>query len=320
MSLRKGIRRALLAIPVVTMLCLFAGHTVAQTVYDLNAIEPDAKIIGSQYGSIIHNAVILDIDQSGTRDLFLRDAAVQMAYGGYCVFGYLDFATRHGTAVVDLAAGDYDIVIVGVPLLNNKFGFSLATGDWNNDGVDDLAVGDPHASPFSPGTVNVFWGGSRWQPGTVLYLDQTPSDITIYISDPTTEPWLGYNLASADLNDDGIDDLAIGAIYDVNQTGHWAGAVHVLYGSESFSTPLEIDLSTEPADLSLHGKWGGDRFGGSLAVGDLNGDQVDDLVVGARKAWISGSGGATLARCTLFSALIHSRLTIASISVRSMRT
>jgi hypothetical protein len=282
------------------LLCLVTDPAATQTVYDLDSIEPDAKIIGSQYGSIIHKAVILDIDQSGVKDLFLRDAAVQMAYGGYCVFGYLDFTNRHGTAVVDLAAGDYDIVIVGVPLLNNKFGFSLATGDWNNDGVDDLAVGDPHASPWSHGMVNVFWGGSRWQPGTVLYLAQTPSDITISISDPTTEPWLGYNLASADLNDDGIDDLAIGAIYDVNQTVHWAGAVHVLYGSESFSTPLEIDLSNEPADLSLHGKWNGDRFGESLAVGDLNGDQVDDLVVGAREAWISGSGGGNFGAMYVF--------------------
>ena len=79
----------------------------------------------------------------------------------------------------------------------------------------------------------------------------------------------GWALAAGDFNHDGDDDLAIGspggAVSD-------RGAVHVLYG----------DLSFDDAFSKINPSTGEDEwFGYSLATGDIDGDDYDDLVVGA---------------------------------------
>jgi len=95
---------------------------------------------------------------------------------------------------------------------------------------------------------------------------------------------IGCDLATLDINGDDIDDLAIGAQYALNNLGYQSGAVYVVYGSESFVSPLQIDIAENEQDLTINGKWALDLFGRSVAVGDLDGDEVDDLVVGATTA------------------------------------
>ena len=85
--------------------------------------------------------------------------------------------------------------------------------------------------------------------------------------------------AIGDVNDDGIGDFALGApLADVAGTD--AGRVYVFYGG----WPLPAT-----ADLILEGRTGGEHFGHALAAaGDLNGDNHDDLIVGA--PWYNGVG------------------------------
>lgn len=112
----------------------------------------------------------------------------------------------------------------------------------------------------------------------------------------TCQTWTGI----AYLNGDGVDELAIGVPNEDIGNRVDAGMVHVVYGTEvgsTFESRLSGGLLTggnpitgpEAKDHDLFhqdssGVTGdaeaGDRFGAALAVGDLNGDDIDDLVIG----------------------------------------
>ena len=153
-------------------------------------------------------------------------------------------------------------------------GLDVASGDVNDDGVDDLIVGARLGDP--PGLLNagityIFFG--PLEPGTI---DPANADVTVHgIYDKSQA---GRGLAVVDVNDDGAGDLVLGAVLaspDEDRAG--AGEAYVVFG------PLEpgvIELSTQ-ADIVLEGIEKRDHLGSSVDGGDLNGDGVADLVIGA---------------------------------------
>lgn len=82
----------------------------------------------------------------------------------------------------------------------------------------------------------------------------------------------GQALAVGDLNNDGYDDMVIGA------SGTENGSVYIFYGGE---TVLDTDASLSTADAVINGESAGDTLGKSVAMGDFNGDNYDDLLIGA---------------------------------------
>ncbi|WP_433631425.1 integrin alpha [Halomicrococcus sp. NG-SE-24] len=98
----------------------------------------------------------------------------------------------------------------------------------------------------------------------------------VKLSGTAAEERAGWSVASAgDLNDDGVDDLLVGAQTD-DEGGDNAGAVYVVFG------PAERgSVSLADADAKIVGESEGDRAGFAVAAGDLNDDGVSDVVVGA---------------------------------------
>ncbi|KAM6413104.1 phosphatidylinositol-glycan-specific phospholipase D [Pluvialis apricaria] len=97
-----------------------------------------------------------------------------------------------------------------------------------------------------------------------------------------TSPYarLGWAMASPDLNQDGYEDLVVGAP-GYSTLGHvQIGRVYVVYGNQSGLPPEDMDLDGK-ADQVLQGHQPSGRFGSSLAVLDFNEDGVPDLAVGA---------------------------------------
>lgn len=73
------------------------------------------------------------------------------------------------------------------------FGASLAVGDLDNDGLDDLLVGAPHWGQDN-GKVYIYFGTEKEQFETVVFLQGT-----------TEGGYFGYAIASGDLDADGFD-------------------------------------------------------------------------------------------------------------------
>ncbi|XP_039914213.1 phosphatidylinositol-glycan-specific phospholipase D isoform X6 [Hirundo rustica] len=97
-----------------------------------------------------------------------------------------------------------------------------------------------------------------------------------------TSPYarLGWALISADLNQDGYEDLVAGAP-GYSTMGHvQTGRVYVVYGNQSGLPPEDMDLDGK-ADQVLQGHQPSGRFGSALAVLDFNEDGLPDLAIGA---------------------------------------
>jgi hypothetical protein len=169
----------------------------------------------------------------------------------------------------------------------DRFADALASADFNNDGYADLAIGMPNydyrpvpsASPFvsDSGLLHVIYGSAA---GLQLSL---PDDYT-YVSDYFAPERLGSTLAVGDFNDDDYADLAVGAPY-ANETSTpgpalgGVGRVQMFYGSASGLligarlNQYSVLRSTSTTDAN-------DHFGYALAAGDVNGDTIDDLIIG----------------------------------------
>jgi hypothetical protein len=183
--------------------------------------------------------------------------------------------------------------IEGVAEPGNAFGGELAVGDFNNDGVDDLAIGVPRediGSLSSTGAVNVLYGSVDGLTATGNQVwDQDSPGIAGAAEQGDN---FGAALAVGDFNNDSFDDLAIGVLGEAIGGLSSAGAVNVLYGSFGGLTAAgnQIWHQDQPGIQGV--AEAGDNFGSALAVGDFNNDSFDDLAIGVRNEDIGSNANA----------------------------
>jgi len=90
----------------------------------------------------------------------------------------------------------------------------------------------------------------------------------------------GYVLAAEDLDADGLDDLAVGAVDDTVGDVGFAGSVNVIYGSDAGLTAEGNQLWNQASPGIADDPEEFDDFGNSMAAADLNGDGYPDLAIG----------------------------------------
>jgi FG-GAP repeat len=172
--------------------------------------------------------------------------------------------------------------VVGVAEEGDAFGRALATGDFNNDGFADLAIGAPGEGVggiVGGGAINVLYGsaGKLTGVGSQLFTQDSPGVVGAAEDGDN----FGVMLGAGDFNNDGPDDVAVGASFEDVGSNIEGGAVNVLYGSAGKLTGAGSQLFTQDSPGVVGAAESGDFFGLALAAGDFNHDTFADLAIGA---------------------------------------
>jgi len=160
-------------------------------------------------------------------------------------------------------------------------------GDVNGDGFGDVIIGasgaDPHG--YSSGSSYVVFGKSSGFDAT-LDLSSLDGNNGFRMDGLSVGDGFGNSVSSAgDINGDGFDDLIIGSL----NTGY----SFVVFGKNSgFDATLDLANLKSDSGFRLDEEANGDCAGRSVSnAGDVNGDDFDDLIIGA--PWADSNSGST---------------------------
>ena len=168
-----------------------------------------------------------------------------------------------------------DAKLVGAGLGDHAGSSVAAAGDVDDDGVDDVLVGAPRndTAARNAGAAYVVFGPAN---GTVPLAD---ADVTMPGAGAGDQAGDAVS-GGGDLNDDGADDVLVGAPMNDTAAGNDSGAAYVVFGSGDLAGVRNLS----DADATLAGEAAGDRAGMALSApgwSDVTCDGVDDVLVGA---------------------------------------
>ncbi len=222
-----------------------------------------------------------DVDGDGVADVVygsVHAAPKDRSMAGMVtvVFGSKD---RRGMPPIDSAAKPPRVLQIWGDAMNSGLGQSLAIGDLNHDGIQDIIMGSPEERSGA-GTVFILFGSAGLASSGVADLVKARDDVLRV--NGRAGGGLGISVASGDINGDGIDDAILGAWRDSAPNRENAGSAYVVFGSGDLKTKGSFDLQSQPEGvLVISGAARGDNLGFGTAAGDVNGDGFDDILLGA---------------------------------------
>jgi hypothetical protein len=207
----------------------------------------------------------------------------------YVVFGK---ANNTGVPLSDVAAGIGGFALDG-EAADDRSGHSVrGAGDVNGDGLADVVVAAPGASPngYESGRTYVVFG--KTSTDAVALANVTGGTGGFAIDGELPGDLSGYSVSGAgDVNGDGLDDVVVAAP-DASPRGTHSGRTYVVFGREHTARVLLSNVAAGIGGFAIDGEAGGHRSGSSVSrAGDMNDDGYADIIVGAPGA--SPNGGSS---------------------------
>ncbi len=254
---------------------IFLGSSDPLDLQNRTTAQADIKIIGHHAGDNFGACLSAgDIDGDDMTDLVI--GADQVDAVGAPGSGAVYMFRGPLLAAPQMSALSAHVRLTGEATLpGDRFGSSVEVADIDGDGLADVLVGASQhdtSGGIDAGCVYLFRGGAGLTSKGAELAD-------MFFDGSAQQDRIGTTITCGDLNDDGRVDLVLcsqNADPMIPTLQHNAGVVAIVLGSPALtSTPFSA------AGVVLHGMAAGDRFGASANVADVNGDGVQDLLVGA---------------------------------------
>lgn len=253
----------------------------------------DGETTGVKSGTSVSGAG--DLNKDGKADVIIGSpgsapGGISAAGSNHVIFGSASLSSIFQISLSSLMSST-GFQFNGDPITVGNSGISVSNiGDVNNDGVDDVIIG-AHGGGGQAGRAHVIFGSTNVGNSGVIEGSTLDGSDGFVIHGEVVGDQCGSTVSHAgDFNNDGIKDFIIGA-RDASPYGKTrAGSAYVVYGGPNVGVGGVINLISLNGTngFKIYGESAGDRVGFSLGAGDVNGDNITDVLIGADLASFNG--------------------------------
>ncbi len=281
------------------------GETITQNVVPIgNSYIATATVLEDETTSLaeIDSGVILTTDElSAGNSVVSGELGNGERYVSLGVPGYNEenggvFVLTGTISAKNLTAGSSPSNGIWISGLDNAgVGYSLATGNIDGDGIDDLVIGAPKSGK---GAIYVIYGKAINAGNNVdlSNLSSSPSETGFKVEGENDSEEFGFDVAVGNIDGDGLDEIVVGAPASQDSSGNTIGRVYVVNGDKETPSPQQIFAGSttkaiannrvEPNPTTVDV---GSSAGFSVAISDgdsdnqvdFNGDGFGDILIGA---------------------------------------